>query len=341
MSCVVTLGEVMLRLKAPGKEKLLQNAVLETSFCGSEINVAVSLANYGMGSRYVTVLPDNDIAKNCIKELRKWGVDTSHIQYGLGRMGLLFLESGANQRPSKVLYDRKNSAISMVEPNSINWNAIFQGADWFHVSGITPALSKKAAELTYQGILAARKADITISCDLNFRKQLWDYGVKAQTVMSEIVKNSDILIANEEDIQLSLGIESDLKAETELNIDRYADLTKKVMIEYPNLQAIAITLRESKSADWNDWSACLYTKNELLVSQKYEIRNIVDRVGAGDAFAAGLIYGWNQYANKQTALEFAVAASCLKHSILGDFNRASVDEIEKLMNGNTSGRIMR
>ena len=341
MACVVTLGEVMLRLKSPNKERLMQTPVFETSFCGSEVNVAVSLANYGIGSKYVTILPNNEIAKKCIQELRSWNIDTKHIQFGPGRMGVLFLESGANQRPSKVLYDREGSAIAIANPRSINWSEIFQDADWFHVSGITPALSQKAAELTHAAIIEAKRLGLIVSCDLNYRKQLWNYGISVQDVMGEIVKKSDILIANEEDIQQSLGIATGITVESKLDIDIYTELAEKVMLEYPNLQALAITLRESKSAEWNDWSACLYTNSQLLISKKYEIRNIVDRVGAGDAFAAGLIYGWKQYADKQHALEFAVAASCLKHSILGDFNRVTITEVEMLINGNETGRILR
>jgi 2-dehydro-3-deoxygluconokinase len=342
MQRVVTFGEIMLRLKSPGCERLIQSPMLEASFGGGEANVAVSLANFGMDAAFVTVLPSNDIADACIGELRRFGVDTSLIQRGKGRMGIYFLEAGANQRPSKVVYDREYSAISLAKPGDINWEKVFEGRTWFHITGITPAISATAAELSIEAVQCAKKMGLTVSCDFNFRKNLWKYGKSATEVMPEIVKNVDVGIANEEDCQKSLGISVDVEVEKgELNIEQYRILTKKVMERFPQMQIIAITLRESRSADHNGWSTCLFDGSEFYLSRKYEITDIVDRVGGGDSFAAGLIYGLNNYSSKEDALNFAVAASCLKHSIIGDFNRVSVSEVEKLMAGDASGRVQR
>ncbi|HHV59258.1 MAG TPA: sugar kinase [Clostridiaceae bacterium] len=339
---VITFGEIMLRLRSLGFERLFQSPLLEATFGGGEANVAVSLANFGVDAAFVTVLPSNDIADSCIAELRRFGVDTSKIVRGSGRMGVYYLESGANQRASKVIYDRDNSAIALAKPGSIDWDKVFDGADWFHITGITPAISASAAELSLEAVKAAKKKGLTVSCDFNYRAKLWKYGKTAVEVMTELVKFVDIGVANEEDCQKSLGIKVDVAVESgELNIEQYKALTKKVMETFPNMKAIAITLRESKSASHNDWSACLYDGNEFYLSKKYQITDIVDRVGGGDSFAAGLIYGLNKYDCKKKALEFAVAASCLKHSIIGDFNRVSVSEVEKLMGGDASGRVQR
>ncbi len=339
---IVTFGEIMLRLKAPGFERFFQSPVLEATFGGGEANVAVSAANYGLDAALVTVLPENDIAEACVAELRRFGVDTSLIARGPGRMGIYFLENGANQRGSKVVYDRAGSSIAIAKPGSLDWKKAFQGADWFHVTGITPAISQSAADLALEAVQAARKAGVTVSCDFNFRKNLWKYGKTAPEIMGELVKFVDVGIANEEDCQKSLGIEVDVNVEKgSLDTSKYEALTAKVLETFPEMKTIAITLRESKSADHNGWSACINDRKEFMVSRKYDITDIVDRVGGGDAFSGGLIYGLSTGKEPRAALEFAVAASCLKHSIGGDFNRVSVDEVEKLSGGDASGRVQR
>ena len=317
---VLTFGEIMLRLKAVGQERLFQSPMLEATFGGGEANVAVSLANYGMDAAFVTVLPDNAVADACIGELRRFNVDTTRIQKGPGRVGIYYLESGANQLPSKVVYDRAYSAIALAKPGDIDWDAVFQGVNWFHITGITPAISESAMELSLESVKIAKQKGITVSCDLNYRKNLWKYGKRAAEVMRELANYVDVAIANEEDVQKSLEITTDVVVESgELDRAKYKALGDKVLAAYPNMKMIAITLRESHSADWNGWAACLNDGENFYVSKKYEIRDIVDRVGGGDSFAGGLIYGLNTYEDKQKALEFAVAASCLKHSILGDF----------------------
>lgn len=342
MQKVVTFGEIMLRLKPPSFERFFQSPVLEATFGGGEANVAVSLANFGMDAAFMTVLPDNDIADACIAELRRFGVDTSLIQRGKGRMGIYFLEAGSNQRPSKVVYDREYSAISMAKPGDIDWEMVFEGKTWFHITGITPAISASAAELSIEAVEFAKKKGLTVSCDFNFRKNLWKYGKAATEVMPEIVKHVDVGIANEEDCQKSLGISVDVEVEKgKLNIEQYKVLTRKVLDRFTQMKIIAITLRESRSANINGWSACLYDGNDFYLSRKYDITDIVDRVGGGDSFSAGLIYGLNNYTDKQDALNFAVAASCLKHTIIGDFNRVTVSEVERLMAGDASGRVQR
>jgi 2-dehydro-3-deoxygluconokinase len=339
---IITFGEVMLRLKSPKHERLFQSPVLEATFGGGEANVAVSLANFGMESSFVTLLPKNNIAESCIGELRRFGVDTSNIIHGSGRMGIYFLETGANQRPSTVIYDRADSSIALGKPGDIDWRATFKGATWFHITGITPAISQSAAELSLESVKIAKEMGLTVSCDFNFRGKLWKYGKTAPEVMNELVKYVDVGIANEEDCQKSLGITVDVDIEGgELDTAKYEALTAKVMENFPNLKVIAITLRESKSADTNGWSACLRDKDSFYLSQKHHITDIVDRVGGGDSFSGGLIYGLNNYESNKEALEFAVAASCLKHSIDGDFNRVSVSEVENLKNGDASGRVQR
>ena len=339
---VLPFGEIMLRLKAPGHERFFQSPMLEATFGGGEANVAVSLANYGMDAEFLTVLPENDIAECCIRELRHFGVDTKKIVRGEGRMGIYYLEGGANQLPSKVVYDRAYSSIALAKPGDIDWDKAFEGVGWFHITGITPAISESAMELSLESVKEAKKRNITVSCDLNYRKNLWKYGKKASEVMREMAKYVDVAIANEEDVQKSLEITVDVNVESgELDREKYHALGNKVLETYPNMQCIAITLRESHSADWNGWAACLNDGKDFYVSKKYEIRDIIDRVGGGDSFVGGLIYGLNQYEDKQSALEFAVAASCLKHSVIGDFNRVGVCNVEKLMGGDGTGRVQR
>ena len=338
----LTFGEIMLRLRAPGHERFFQSNMMEATYGGGEANVAVSLANYGQDVSYLTVLPQNALGDECVKELRKFGVDTGRILRGPGRMGIYFLEAGANQLPSRVVYDRAYSAIALAKPGDIDWERAFAGVEWFHITGITPAISETAMELSLESVREAKKRGITVSCDLNYRKNLWKYGKKASEVMAELAKYVDVAIANEEDVQKSLGITADVDVSSgELSREKYRELGDKVLAAYPDMKMIAITLRESHSADWNGWAACLNNRTHFYVSKKYEIRDIIDRVGGGDSFAGGLIYGLNKYDDPQQALEFAVAASCLKHSIIGDFNRVGVADVEKLMGGDGSGRVQR
>ena len=342
MGKFVTFGEVMLRLKSPGHEKLMQSPSLEATFGGGEANVAVSLANYGFDARFVTALPDNDIAKACIREIRGFGVDTSQIVKRDGRVGIYFLEGGANQRPSNVIYDRANSSIANMQADEMEWDKVFEDAAWFHITGITPAISKSAKEASLAAVKAAKAKGITVSCDFNYRNKLWKYGETAPEVMRELVSFVDVGIANEEDCQKSLGIKVDVDVEGgELSLEKYKALGQKVLAEFPGMKMIAITLRESKSADTNGWSACLTTREGFYASRHYMMNDIIDRVGGGDAFAGGLIAGLNRYDDVQKSLEFAVAASCLKHSISGDYNRVGVSDIEKLMGGDGSGRVSR
>ena len=338
----MTFGEIMLRLKSPGQECLFQSPMLEATFGGGEANVAVSLANYGRDVSYLTVLPDNAVAAACKGELRRFGVDTSRIVTGPGRVGIYYLENGANQRPSKVVYDRAYSAIALAKPGDIDWDKAFAGVDWFHITGITPAISQSAMELSLESVKQAKARSITVSCDLNYRKNLWKYGRKASEVMRELAEYVDVAIANEEDVQKSLEISADVDVSSgQLDRAKYKALGDKVLAAYPRMQMIAITLRESHSADWNGWAACLNDREHFYESKKYEIRDIVDRVGGGDSFAGGLIHGLTTYDDRRQALEFAVAASCLKHSVIGDFNRVGADDVEKLMGGDGSGRVQR
>ena len=342
MARIITFGEIMLRLKSPALERFFQSPSLEATFGGGEANVAVSLANYGMDASFVTALPNNAIGEACRRDVRSFGVDVSNIQMTDGRMGIYFLETGSNQRPSKVVYDRAESAIAIAPIDLFDWEKIFEGADWFHISGIAPAISASAAELSLAACKAAKKCGVKVSCDLNYRKNLWKYGKEAKEVMSEIAKYVDVAIANEEDFQKSLGITASSDVESgSLDRNVYEGIAKKAMALYPNLERVAITLRESKSADRNDWAACIYDGKEFYVSRKYEITDIVDRVGGGDSFSGGLIYGLLTFQTQSEALDFAVAASCLKHTISGDYNRVTVAEVTALMKGSGSGRVER
>jgi len=343
MDNTVTFGEVMLRLATPGFERFLQTPAFAATFGGGEANVAVALAGWSLPAAFVTVLPGNNaLADAVIGELRRFGVDTSRIVRGKGRLGVYFFETGANQRASKVIYDREFSAIALAKPGEISWNGVFQGTKWFHITGITPAISASAAALSLESVRKAREKGITVSCDLNFRKNLWKWGKPASPVMREILEHVDIAIANEEDVQMSLGIRAAVDITSgKLDPAQYESLTGKVLHEFLNLKCIAITLRESKSASHNGWSACLNNRDKFMLSRSYEITHIVDRVGTGDSFAAGLIYGLQKLATHQDALEFAVAASCLKHSIAGDFHRCTLEEVEALLKGGGSGRVQR
>ncbi|MBZ5633413.1 MAG: sugar kinase [Acidobacteriia bacterium] len=343
---VVTFGEIMLRLAPPGFERFLQNSQFVATFGGAEANVAVALASFGVPASFVTVLPANPIADAAVAELRRFAVDTSQIVRAPGRLGVYYLEAGANQRPSRVVYDRDHSAMALAKPGDISWPRVFEGAaslpTWFHISGITPALSSSAADLALESVRAARGAGLTVSCDLNYRKNLWKWGRTARQVMPELVKYADVLIANEEDVQAALALEAEVDVQSgQLDRRQYEKLAGQVLSAYPNLRAIVITLRESFSASHNGWSACLHDGKQFLTSRRYEITHIVDRVGAGDCFAAGLIYGMLSELASQETLEFAVAASCLKHSIPGDFSRVGVAEVKALVNEGGSGRVQR
>jgi 2-dehydro-3-deoxygluconokinase len=339
---VVTFGEIMLRLKSPGAERLFQSPMLEATFGGAEANVAVSLAQFGLPVSFVSAIPENAVGDACIAALRAFGVDTASVRREGQRLGAYLLETGANQRPSRVIYDRDGSAISALLPRNLDWRALLEGATWFHVSGVTPAISATAAECAIDGARTARELGVTVSVDYNYRKNLWRYGKKAPEIMRELVKFAHVGIANEEDCQKALGIEIDARVESgELDPRQYEQLAKRVLSAFPNLQRQAITLRESHSADRNGWSAVLHDGKTFHTSRAYTISDIVDRVGAGDAFAAGLIHGLMTYKDDAKALEFATAASCLKHSISGDFNRVSVAEVEALLRGDTSGRVQR
>jgi 2-dehydro-3-deoxygluconokinase len=345
----VTFGEIMLRLAPPGFERFLQSPQFVATFGGGEANVAVAVATFGLPARYVTLLPPaNPIADAVVAELRRFAVDTSQIVRAPGRMPVYYVETGANQRASKVVYDRDYSSVALAKPGDIDWDSAFaasaasEGCGWFHITGITPAISASAADLSFEAVRAARAKGLTVSCDLNYRKNLWKWGKPSTVVMRELVRFADVAIANEEDCQMALGIQAPVDVHSgKLDREQYAALTGQVLAEFPNLKMIAITLRESKSASHNGWSACLHDGNTFLVSRHYEITHIVDRVGGGDAFAGGLIYGLQALASPQEALEFAVAASCLKHSIPGDFNRFSVDEVKQLLKGGGSGRVQR
>jgi 2-dehydro-3-deoxygluconokinase len=340
---LVTFGEIMLRLMPPGHERFLQTPQFIATCGGGEANVAVSASIFGWPASFVTVLPPNHaIAEHVIGELHRFNVDTSHIVRAKGRMGLYYVEAGANQRASKVVYDRDYTSIMLAKAGDIDWAKVFDGAGWFHITGITPALSEATAALSVESVKAAKQHGLTVSCDLNYRKNLWKYGKEPSDVMPGILKYVDVAIANEEDCQMSLGIQSDVNVHSgKLSHEAYESLSGKVLREYPNLSSIAITLRESYSADRNGWAACLNDRTKFIVSRRYEINDIVDRVGGGDSFAAGLIFSMLSAKKSEDSLEFAVAASCLKHSISGDFNRITVDEVEGLLKGDGSGRVQR
>jgi 2-dehydro-3-deoxygluconokinase len=344
MNKVVTFGEVMLRLAAPGFERFGQSNVLNATFGGGEANVAVSLANYGIPVSFVTRLPKNDIATLCTNELRGLGVDINHIVYGGDRVGIYFLETGAVSRASKVIYDRANSAIADIKPGMIDWNKVLEGATWFHWTGITPAISQGAADVCLEGIKTANAKGITVSTDLNYRKNLWKYGKKAGEVMPILVEGCDVVLGNEEDAAMALGIHPEGVDVTSGHVDAeaYRSVSEQIMKKFPRCKKVITTLRGSVSANHNSWSGVLYDGKELFEAPTYQITHIVDRVGGGDSFMGGLIYGLLTYVDdSQKALNFAVAASCLKHTIYGDYNRVTVSEVEKLMGGDASGRVSR
>jgi len=343
MPTVVTFGEIMMRLATPRFLRFTQADAFECTYGGGEANVAAALAQWGLVARYVTCLPDNDLGQACLNYLRRLGVDTTHLVRQGRRLGLYFLEAGAAQRASKVIYDRAGSALAEVKPGDVDWAAAFAGADWFHWTGITPAVSAGAAAVCLEGARAARAAGLTVSCDLNFRRNLWKWGQSAAEVMPELVQEADLAIGNEEDAEQVFGIKApgtDVEA-GQVEAAAYEPVAQQLMARFPNLGKVAITLRGSLSASHNTWSGLLYDGSRLLVGPQYDITPIVDRVGGGDAFAAGLIYGLLAGQSDQEALAFAVAASCLKHSIHGDLNMVSVAEVQALLKGGGSGRVQR
>ena len=338
---VVTFGEIMLRLSTPGYERFVQAKQFDVNYGGGEANVAVSLANFGLDSYYVTRLPKNDIGDAAENELRRYGVNTEHVLRGGERLGIYFLETGASQRASKVVYDRSHSAIAEVAPGMVNWEKTLEGAQWFHITGITPALSASAAQATIDAVAAARKKGVTVSCDLNYRKKLWTRE-QAEKTMTQVMRNVDVAIANEEDAEMVFGIKAgatDVHA-GKLDTAKYQSVAEQLMKKFPTLKKVAVTLRESLSASDNNWSAVLWDGSKFYQSRKYAIR-VVDRVGGGDAFGAGLIYSLVSGKAAQDALEFAVAASCLKHTIPGDFNHVSVAEVDAHIKEGGSGRVQR
>jgi 2-dehydro-3-deoxygluconokinase len=342
MSRIVTFGELMLRLSPPHHETFLQTPAFVATFGGAEANVAVSLANYGERAAFVTALPANAIGDGAIRELRAFGVDTSFIRRSGERVGIYFTQKGACARPSVVLYDRSHSAISEAAPGDFDWEAILDGADWFHVTGITPALSEGAAQVTLEALSVCRRKGITVSCDLNYRKKLWKWGKKPSEVMPEIVRHVSVLIGNEEDCQKTLGIDVDVDVTSgSLEAGSYRKLAEEVLKAYPNLRFLAVSLRESLSADSNNWSGILADRDHFHVSRKYAINDIVDRIGGGDSFGAGLIWGLRNLPSPREALEFSIGASALKHTIFGDFNRLSVADVMTLVGGDGSGRVQR
>ncbi|MEM1269346.1 MAG: sugar kinase [Bacteroidota bacterium] len=339
----ITFGEIMLRLSTPGFTRFVQAQSFDATYGGGEANVAVSLANYGLDSHFVTKLPAHEIGQSALNQLRRFGVGTGHIVRGGDRLGIYFLETGASQRPSKVVYDRAGSAVTTLEPDEVDWDAAFDGASWFHWTGITPALGDTPTRTLKAALKAAKRAGVTVSCDLNYRKKLWTVE-EARATMRPLMEHVDVCIANEEDADRSLGMtagETDVDA-GELDEAGYARLARRLKQEY-GFETVAITLRESFSASDNGWSAMLHDDKDCqdpYRSRRYDIR-LVDRVGGGDSFAGGLIYGLLTKPSTQDALEFAVAASCMKQTIPGDFNLVSADEVEKLATGSGSGRVER
>ena len=341
---VVTFGEIMMRLSPPGFLRFGQARSFDVIYGGGEANVAVAMANFGLPVEYVTRLPDNDLGEACIQFLRQYGVGVDRIVRGGDRLGIYFLEFGAVQRGSKVIYDRAHSALASIEPGMIDWERVFSDAGWFHWTGITPAISSGAAAVCLEAVKTAREMGLTVSCDLNYRKKLWKWGKTPSEVMPELVGYCDLAVGNEEDAHKVFGIkapDTDVTA-GRVDADKYHYVCQELARRFPNLKRVAITLRGSISASRNTWSAVLWDNGDLYTGPSFDITHIVDRVGGGDSFCAGLIYGLRAYEDDaQRALGFAVAASCLKHSIFGDFNLVTVAEVEKLVGGDVSGRVSR
>lgn len=345
MSKVVTFGEIMLRLATPEHLRFRQARSFNATFGGGEANVAVSLANYGIDVDYVTRLPQNDLGAACAAELRSFGVGTSNIVYGGERLGIYYLETGAVARPSKVVYDRTHSSAATVERGMIDWEQVLAGADWFHWTGITPAISASAAEVCLDACRAANSLGVKVSCDLNYRKNLWKYGKTAAEVMPALVECCDVILGNEEDAEKVFGIKPEgfdaASTQGEVDAAAFRSVCTQLMARFPRAKKVVITLRGSINADHNTWGGVLFDGETLYRSPRYDITDIVDRVGGGDSFMGGLIYGLLTYDDDQRALNFAAAASALKHTIYGDFNMVSVAEVENLMKGDGSGRVAR
>lgn len=340
MAKIVTLGEIMLRLSTPGNTRFVQSDSFDVVYGGGEANVAVSCANYGHDAYFVTKLPTHEIGQSAVNSLRKYGVHTDYITRGGERVGIYYLESGASMRPSKVIYDRADSAIAKADPTDFDFDKIMEGADWFHWSGITPAISDKAAELTRLACIAAKRHGVTVSVDLNFRKKLWT-SEKAISIMRPLMQYVDVCIGNEEDAELCLGFKPDSDVTGGKTDAAGYETIFKQMKETFGFKYVVSTLRESYSASHNGWKALIYDGKEFYQSKRYDIMPIIDRVGGGDSFSGGLIHGLLTYKTQAEALEFAVAASALKHTINGDFNLVSKQEVETLMNGDASGRVQR
>lgn len=341
---VVCFGEVMMRLSPPGFQRFAQARTFDVVYGGGEANVAVSLANFGMPVEYITRLPKNDLGEACIMSLRQYGVGTSQIVRGGDRLGIYFLEMGAMQRSSKVIYDRDHSSIATIQPGMIDWEQVFEGATWFHWTGITPSIAKGLADVCLEAVQKAKAKGLTVSCDLNYRAKLWKWGKTASEVMPELVEYADVAIGNEEDAEKVFGIKASGADITAGKVagEEYRQVAEQMVQRFPNLKKVAITLRGSLSASHNTWSGLLYDGQQAYFAPIFQVTHIVDRVGGGDAFCGGLIYGLLMYgADLQKALNFAVAASCLKHSIFGDVNLASIAEVEQLMKGDVSGRVSR
>jgi 2-dehydro-3-deoxygluconokinase len=346
MQKVITFGEIMLRLSPPGFLRFSQANSFDVVYGGGESNVAVSLANYGVPVDFVTRLPKNDIGECALMEMRKRGVGTDQIIYGGERLGIYFLETGAVSRGSKVVYDRSHSSISEIKPGMIDWAKVFKGAEWFHWTGITPAISQGAADVCLEAVKAAKKLGLTVSTDLNYRAKLWKYGVEPEAIMTELTSYCDIILGNEEDAEKHFGIKPEgLDITTQgqhVKAEAFLSVCKQMMKKFPNAKKVITTLRGSISASHNTWAGVLYDGKTMYKSPEYQITDIVDRVGGGDSFMGGLIYGLLKYPeDDQNALNFAVAASCLKHTIVGDANLVTVDEVNKLMGGDASGRVAR
>ena len=334
----------MLRLSPPGFKRFSQASHFEVVYGGGESNVAVSLANFGLPASFVTRLPDNDIGKCAEMELKKRGVNTDSIVWGGDRLGIYFLETGAMARGSKVIYDRAHSAMAEIQPGMIDWETVFKDAHWFHWTGITPAISQGAADACMEAIKVAHRMGLTISCDLNYRKKLWKYGKSPQEIMPELVAGCDIILGNEEDAAKHFGIHPvgvDVTDSSSVEAQAYESVCRQLMDHFPKAQKAIITLRGSISASHNTWPGILWNRLKLLEAPTYSLTHIVDRVGGGDSFMAGLIYGLLSYSDDQKALDYAVAASALKHSIYGDANLVTVEEVEQLMQGDGSGRVSR
>jgi len=346
MKKVVTFGEIMLRLAPPGYLRFSQTNSFDVIYGGGESNVAVSLANYGVPVNFVTRLPKNDIGECALMEMRKRGVNTEHIVWGGDRLGIYFLETGAVSRGSKVVYDRAHSAMAEIEAGMVDWKKVFEGVEWFHWTGITPAISQGAADACLEAVKVASEMGITISTDLNYRAKLWKYGVDSEKIMTELTSYCDIILGNEEDAEKHFGIKPEgLDITTqghEVTAQAFLSVCQQMMKKFPKARKVITTLRGSLSASHNTWAGVMYDGETMYESAQYQITHIVDRVGGGDSFMGGLIYGLLTYPDDdQNALNFAVAASCLKHTIKGDANLATVSEVEKLMGGDASGRVAR